>query len=66
MAQPRGSTIRKVIEYLEEHGLSVYGPNANLETKIIYPACRDFNAEDAVKFCRIQERGGFTESDYDD
>lgn len=66
MGRPHDQTIRKVIRYLEDHGLSVYGPNANLETKTIYPANRDFGADDAVKFCRMWAKGEFTESDYDD
>lgn len=55
MAKPRNKTIRTVIEYLESQGLEIMGPNVDVETGQQRGGCRCFSADDAIKFCKLDE-----------
>lgn len=50
MRAPQKRIIVKVIQWLEHHGLSVYGPNVDVETGQEFPALRDYSAESAIKY----------------
>lgn len=49
MSRPQARTIRKVVEHLEELGLSVYGPNMDRDG-CEYPSLMDYSVEDIL--CR--------------
>lgn len=55
MKRPRDKTIKEVIEYLNSIGLHVCGQNVDLDTGQVYPALRDFDPEEAVKYRRLYE-----------
>ena len=50
VAKPRQETIKRVIDYLRDNGLSVYGENIDLDTYQEYGGCRDYNAEEIPKY----------------
>lgn len=53
--KPQNKTIRNVIEYLEENGLEIMGPNVDVETGQQFGGCRCFSAEEAIAFCKLDE-----------
>lgn len=55
MSRPQDRTLKNVINYLNEIGLSVYGQNTNLETGQQFPALRDYDAEQVIKFRKLKE-----------
>jgi hypothetical protein len=42
----KAQTIRNVVAELEEYGISLYGPNIDVENEVEYPALRDWGKEE--------------------
>lgn len=63
MIRPQNKTLRQVIEHLESIGLSVYGPNVDVETGLLYHSLKDYNAEDAIKYRRLYEHDEIEDSE---
>lgn len=53
--KPRRATIKRVIEYLESQGLEIMGPNVDVETGQQFGGCKCYSADDALKFCQLEE-----------
>lgn len=53
----RPQTIRNVIAELEELGLTVYGPNIDVESMIAYPSLKNWNAEETILYRKKREQG---------
>ena len=60
--RPNTKTIERVFKWLDDQGLSVYGPNVDLDKRILYPACMDYTAQDAIRYSRLKNK--LTEGDY--
>lgn len=54
--RPHADTIRKVVEHLESIGLEVAGPNVNLETGQRFPAMRNYDGDEVVKYRQLVEK----------
>ena len=62
MSRPRASTIRKVVEHLEELGLSVYGYAADLKAGVYYEgSLMDYDADDILALRKWEDKGGMSE-----
>lgn len=61
--RPSTKTVKKVLAWLEEGGLNVYGPNIDIEKRILYPGCRDFSADEAIAALSLMKRGLLEECD---
>lgn len=66
--RPPTKTIKRVVEWLESQGLSIYGPNVNLEHGFQYPSCRDYDFEAIMKLAALNKRypDGIPKSDSED
>ncbi len=53
--RPNNKTIRKVIEYLESVGLSVYGQCADLDAGVLYQSNMDYGADDVLKYIKVKD-----------
>lgn len=54
--RPTTQSIKRVFKWLEETGLRVYGPNADLDKRVLYPSCMDYSAEDAIRFYKLKDK----------
>jgi hypothetical protein len=63
MARPQDKTLKNVVQYLEDIGLSVYGPNVDLESGIRFHALRDFNPEEVIKYRKLYEYDNIIDSE---
>lgn len=49
MSRPQKRTIKKVIDFLDELGLSVYGQNMDVDSGQEFPSLRYYDLEDIIK-----------------
>lgn len=63
MSRPQAATIRKVVEHLEELGLSVYGPAADLKAGVYYEggSLMDYAADQILALRKWKDKGGMSE-----
>ena len=63
MSRPQAATIRKVVEHLEELGLSVYGRCADLKAGVYYEggSLMDYDADDILALRKWEDKGGMSE-----
>ena len=63
MSRPRASTIRKVVEHLEELGLSVYGRCADLKAGVYYEggSLMDYDADQILALRKWEDKDGMFE-----
>ena len=54
--RPNNKTIKAVVEFLAEHGLTVYGQCMDLDANVEYCALMDYDADDVIKFLRLDPR----------
>ena len=56
---PTSEEVKRVIRYLERHGLGVYGPNYQMTHGHIFVmgACRDYSAADVLKLVTLLDKG---------
>lgn len=55
MSEPSPKTIKRVVEYLESIGLSVYGPMTTLATGAQYCGCRDFSPDAVLVYRKLYQ-----------
>jgi hypothetical protein len=56
MRRPNTKTIIRVIAWLEEQGLGVYGPAVQLEAKQRHFGQMDYTAEQAIQYAKIKDQ----------
>jgi hypothetical protein len=60
--RPNTKTIKKVLEWLQEHNLSVYGDNIDPESGLQSHGCRDYSTvEDIIKIAKHFDNGTVSE-----
>lgn len=63
MTKPQNKTIRNVVKHLEILGLSVYGPNMDVDTGQEFCALMDYSADDVIKRRKYIENDGLWNED---
>lgn len=59
MSRPTNKTILNIIKYLNDIGLSIYGPNIDVDTGELFDSLRDYDPESVVKFRELYEKDCF-------
>ena len=53
--KPQKKTLTSVFAWLEEQGLSVYGPYIDLDSGQSYGGCSDYTVEDTIKLAKLNK-----------